>query len=117
MTVMTPDKAPCAINVSRKEHSLEAAIAGDWVLDAETPSLEPVLAQLGDGSDIKQLVFSTEALGRWDSLLMTELIRLVDYGKKQGIDVDTTTLPEGIQGLLNLVYAVPGTGWSAASGY
>jgi len=107
MTVMTPDKAPCAINVSRKEHSLEAAIAGDWVLDAETPSLEPVLAQLGDGSDIKQLVFSTEALGRWDSLLMTELIRLVDYGKKQGIDVDTTTLPEGIQGLLNLVYAVP----------
>ncbi len=107
MTVMTVNNAPCEINVSRKEHTLEASIAGDWVLDAETPALEAVLAQLGDGSDVKRLVFSTEALGRWDSLLMTELIRLIDYGEKQGIQVDTATLPEGIQGLLSLVYAVP----------
>ncbi len=104
---MTVTKAPCEINVSRKEHTLEAAIVGDWVLDAQTPALEAVLTQLGDGSDVKRLVFSTQGLGRWDSLLMTELIRLVDYGAKQNIEVDTTTLPEGIQGLLSLVYAVP----------
>jgi len=107
MTVMTVNHAPCEINVSRKEHTLEAAIVGDWVLNAETPALEAVLTQLGDGTDIKRLVFSTESLGRWDSLLMTELIRLIDYGSKKGIQVDTTTLPEGIQGLLSLVYAVP----------
>src|SRR5450759_4728765 len=104
MTVMTVNHAPCEINVSRKEHTLEAAIKGDWVLDAETPALEAVLTQLGDGKDIKRLVFSTESLGRWDSLLMTELIRLIDYGAKQGIQVDIATLPEGIQGLLSLVY-------------
>jgi phospholipid/cholesterol/gamma-HCH transport system permease protein len=104
---MSATKVPCEINVSRKEHTLEVAIVGDWVLDAQTPALEAVLAKLGDGSDIKRLVFSTQGLGRWDSLLMTELILLVDYGAKNGIEVDTTTLPEGIQGLLNLVYAVP----------
>jgi phospholipid/cholesterol/gamma-HCH transport system permease protein len=38
---------------------------------------------------------------------MTQLIRLIDYGTKQGIQVDIATLPEGIQGLLSLVYAVP----------
>ena len=107
MTVMTITKAPCEINVSRKGHTLEASIVGDWVLDAKTPALEAVLKQLGDGSDIKCLVFSTQALGRWDSLLMTELIQLVDFGAKQGIEVDTTTLPAGVQGLLSLVYAVP----------
>jgi phospholipid/cholesterol/gamma-HCH transport system permease protein len=107
MTVMTVNNAPCEINVSRKEHTLEASIVGDWVLDAETPALEAVLVQMGDGSDVKRLIFSTKALGRWDSLLMTELIRLIDYGEKQGIQVDTATLPEGIQGLLSLVYAVP----------
>jgi phospholipid/cholesterol/gamma-HCH transport system permease protein len=32
---------------------------------------------------------------------------LLDYCTKQGIQVDTTTLPEGIQGLLSLVNAVP----------
>ena len=107
MTVMTVTNVPCNINVSRKEQTLEAAIIGDWVLDAQIPNIEAVLAQLGDGADIKRLIFSTVALGRWDSLLMTQLIRLIDYGTKQGIQVDTTTLPEGIQGLLSLVYAVP----------
>jgi phospholipid/cholesterol/gamma-HCH transport system permease protein len=107
MTIITANNAPCEINVSRIEQTLEAAIKGDWVLDAETPDLDPVLAQLGEGTGINRLVFSTGALGRWDSLLMTELIRLLDYCAKQGIQVDTTTLPEGIQGLLSLVNAVP----------
>lgn len=104
---MTASNAPCKIIVSRKEQTLEAAIIGDWVLDATIPALETVLAQLDDGTGIKRLIFSTESLGRWDSLLMTELIRLINYGVKQGIQVDTTTLPGGIQGLLSLAYAVP----------
>ena len=107
MTVMTTTNAPCKINVSRKDQTLEAAIIGDWVLDATIPPLEAVLAQLGGTTGTKRLVFSTAELGRWDSLLMTQLIRLIDYGTNQGIQVDTTTLPEGIQGLLSLVYAVP----------
>ncbi|MEY3289593.1 MAG: hypothetical protein RLZZ419_1835 [Pseudomonadota bacterium] len=107
MTVMTVNHVPCEITMSRKEHTLVVSIVGDWVLEAEIPALDIVLAELGDGSNVNRLVFSTEALGRWDSLLMTELIRLVDYGAKQGIEVDTTTLPEGVQGLLSLVYAVP----------
>lgn len=107
MTVITANNTPCEINVCRIGQTVEAAIRGDWVLDAETPALEPVFAQLGDGAGINRLVFSTEALGRWDSLLMTELIRLLDFCAKQGIQVDTTTLPEGIQGLLSLVNAVP----------
>ena len=107
MTVMTATNVPCKINVNRQEQTLEAAIIGDWVLDAQIPPLEALLAQLDDGAGIKRLVFSTAALGRWDSLLMTQLIRLIDHGAKQGIQVDTTTLPEGIQGLLSLVYAVP----------
>ena len=107
MTVTAVKNIPCEIKLSHKEQTLEAAIIGDWLLDAETPALETVLTQLGDGTDIKRMVFSTEALGRWDSLLMTELIRYIDYGAKQGIQVDTSTLPVGIQGLLSLVYAVP----------
>jgi phospholipid/cholesterol/gamma-HCH transport system permease protein len=101
------DYFPCDINVSNRGDTLEAAIAGDWLLDAEIPALESVFAKLDEATDIKRLVFSTESLGHWDSLLMTELIRLIDYGAKQKIHVDTTTLPEGIQGLLRLVYAVP----------
>lgn len=101
------DSVPCVINVSRQGQTMEAAFVGDWVLDAAVPALDGVLAQLGEGTDIRKLVFSTQNLGRWDSLLMTELIRLINHGKNQGIEVDTSSLPEGIQGLLQLVYAIP----------
>ena len=107
MTVMDISSVPCEFKVNHKAPTLEVSIVGDWVLESQAPDLEIVLAQLGDVSQVKRLAFSTEALGRWDSLLMTELIRLIDYGAKQGIQVDTATLPEGIQGLLSLVYAVP----------
>ena len=98
---------PCEIKTAQKEATLEIAFAGDWVLDAHTPSLESLLAQINKGSSIKHVVFSTEALGHWDSLLMTDIIRIIDQGAYEGIDVDITTLPDGIQGLLSLVYAVP----------
>jgi phospholipid/cholesterol/gamma-HCH transport system permease protein len=101
------DKVPCTLNITPKDNILEVAFVGDWVLGAEFPTLETVFAQLGDGKNIKQLMFSTKELGRWDSLLMIGLISLIDYGKKQNVAADMTSLPEGIQGLLSLVYAVP----------
>ncbi len=104
---MITNHVPCEIKIDQHENTLALALAGDWVLDADTPSLEPLFAKMLKSSTVKRLVFSTQALGHWDSLLMTDLIRVIDHGNQQGIEVDTTTLPEGIQGLLNLVYAVP----------
>ena len=95
------------IVVNYKADLLEVVIAGDWLLDSQIPDLDLVLAQLGDGLKFKQLVFSTDSLGRWDSLLMTELIKLIAYSEAKGISVDIKTLPSGIQGLLSLVSAVP----------
>jgi phospholipid/cholesterol/gamma-HCH transport system permease protein len=107
MTSDSEHKVPCEIKLRRQDDTLEAAFSGDWTRGSEPPPLEPILAQLADGEQIKRLTFSTEALGQWDSVLMTELLHLIDYGSKHGIQVATATLPEGIQGLLALVYAVP----------
>ncbi|WP_347986507.1 ABC transporter permease [Methylomonas sp. AM2-LC] len=98
---------PCVIQVSVKENNLEAAFVGDWVMRAHIPASQAVYTQLDNASAIKCLVFSTVKLGQWDSLLMTELIRLINHCAKLHISVDTSTLPAGIQGLLSLVYAVP----------
>ena len=104
---MITTQQACELKIVQQESTLALALAGDWVLDADTPSLEPLLKQMLKDSSINRLVFSTDALGRWDSLLMTDLIRIIDRGVHQGIEVDISTLPEGIQGLLSLVYAVP----------
>ena len=104
---MAVDNRTSNITVNCKAHLLEVEIIGDWLLDSQIPDLDLILAQFGDGTQFKKLVFSTESLGRWDSLLMTELIKLITYCEEKGISVDTKTLPSGIQGLLNLVSAVP----------
>ena len=104
---MAVDNRPSNITVNCKAHLLEVDIIGDWLLDSQIPDLDLILAQFGDGTQFNQLVFSTESLGRWDSLLMTELIKLISYSEEKGISVDTKTLPSGIQGLLGLVFAVP----------
>ena len=104
---MAVDNRPSNITVNYKANLLEVDIIGDWLLDSQIPDLDLILAQFGDGTQFNQLVFSTESLGRWDSLLMTELIKLITYSEEKGISVDTKTLPSGIQGLLSLVSAVP----------
>lgn len=97
---------PCEIAVVCQQQVLEISFRGDWVLEAALPSLTAVLERLADKS-LKQLVFSTQGLGRWDSMLVTELIKLIDTAASQHIAVDKTTLPAAIQGLLALVAAVP----------
>jgi phospholipid/cholesterol/gamma-HCH transport system permease protein len=101
---MTETKA--ALNLSHEDSTLKANFQGDWLMDAELPSLDDVWAQLPE-TNAARLVLCADGLGRWDSLLMTTLIRLVDEGKTRTIAVDTSQLPDGIQGLLKLVYAVP----------
>ena len=86
---MAVDNRPSNITVNYKANLLEVDIIGDWLLDSQIPDLDLILAQFGDGTQFKKLVFSTESLGRWDSLLMTELIKLISYSEEKGISVDT----------------------------
>ena len=97
----------CRIQAHCNGKVLEIAVSGDWLLAGELPSIESVLEQIKTAKNIERLQFSTEALGHWDSLLMTDLIKVINCAVHNGIQVDRTTLPESIQGLLTLVYAVP----------
>ena len=76
------------------------------MLDAQLPSLEPVLAQI-ETQAIDNIVVSTSALGRWDSMLVTELINLIEFASQKGVALDKASLPASLQGLLTLVSAVP----------
>ena len=43
----------------------------------------------------------------WDSRLPTYLIKIIDWCRREGVEVDASGLPEGVQGLLKLARAVP----------
>ena len=40
MTTITANTKSCAIHLSRRDNTVEAAIEGDWVLGEEPPDLE-----------------------------------------------------------------------------
>jgi phospholipid/cholesterol/gamma-HCH transport system permease protein len=53
-----------------------------------------------------RLELKADALGHWDTTLISFLSRLIDTGEGGPREFDATALPEGAQGLLRLAYAV-----------
>lgn len=80
------------------------SLNGDWRFVDGIPIIDPILLQF---TNSRHLSFNTENLGRWDSGLMTFLVRLIEHGRNQDCDIDRSGLPEGVQTLLRLAFAVP----------
>ena len=98
---------PCAIRAQTQLNKLEISVSGDWVLGADIPELTQTLALIKQIPANLTLCFSFQDLGRWDSLLVTDVIKMINAAEKRQIVVDKSSLPDAIQGLLALVYAVP----------
>lgn len=98
---------PSEIVANRRDKHLEITVRGDWTRETELPPIEAVLTKIEAGEGLESIRFSMAELGCWDSLLVTNLIKLIDCAGVVGIPVDKTTLPEAVQGLLILAYSVP----------
>ncbi|MGD0958455.1 MAG: ABC transporter permease [Methylomonas sp.] len=98
---------PCSITASLDQNTLIVSLSGDWLLAADLPATDAVMRQIGAGLGIRRIQFITAGLERWDSLLLTELIKILDCAKRGGIVTELATLPAAVQRLLTLVYATP----------
>ncbi|WP_426994227.1 MlaE family ABC transporter permease [Methylomonas sp. CM2] len=98
---------PPSIAANVTSAGLEVAFVGDWLLQSDSADIEPILARVKALEAGQRLCFATAELGRWDSLLVTELIKIIDCATGKRLAVDKATLPAPLQGLLALVYAVP----------
>lgn len=101
-----PPATNCSITAVCQTQTLLLVLEGDWLVTAKTPDLADVLAKIRDGG-FKRLQFDINALGRWDSRLMTDLLLLLDCAASLPVETDLSTLPAGMQGLLRLSRAVP----------
>jgi len=82
---------------------------GDWRFADNIPRFEDLAARLGSRAG-GLLKLDGAALGRWDSGLLTFLLKLLEWCRKHDIEVDCSTLPEGVSRLLQLAGAVPAAG-------
>jgi len=100
--------APGEMSFSRPtEDTLLVRLAGDWTIKEELPAVEEVQKQADSGPPVQRIAFDTQDLGRWDSGLITFLIKLFEQSSQSQIDTNREGLPEGVRRLLDLAAAVP----------
>ena len=99
---------PGEMNFSRPiDDTLLVRLAGDWTIAEGIPSVEEVQKQADSGPPVQRIAFDTQDLGRWDSGLITFLIKLFEQSSQSQIDTSREGLPEGVRRLLDLAAAVP----------
>lgn len=87
--------------------SMEMRFAGYWTHRATLQTADQLVSELTGQQRFQQLVLRTDNLQQWDSRLPTVLLKISDFCQAQGIDVDFSHLPQGVQDLLALARAVP----------
>jgi phospholipid/cholesterol/gamma-HCH transport system permease protein len=104
---MTSPSQPWELHVSRPaEGAMVFRLAGSWRLENMLPSASEVRGEIEAGPPVRRLSFEAGGVTAWDTGLVTFVRKLMDEGKRRGIEVDRGGLPEGAQRLLNLATAV-----------
>ena len=105
--MMTSPSRPWELQVIHPaEGTLVLRLAGSWRLEDELPGVSEVEGKLEAEQPVRRLSFEAGDVTAWDSGLLTFVRKLMDVGKRRGIEVDRSGLPEGAQHLLNLATAV-----------
>ena len=98
----------CELNFSLPtDDTLRVRLTGNWIIGNELPSANEVQKQVESGPQIKRITFDTQELTKWDSALLTFLIKIIDQGSGNQITTDREGLPKGVRRLLELASAVP----------
>ena len=79
---------------------------GNWGHGAKIVPVEHMLREL-DNRPPRLLVLQADGVERWDSRLPAYLLKIIGFCRSKKIEVDSGSLPEGVQGLLKLATAVP----------
>ena len=106
--------APSAsLFVHRYPGELVIVIAGSWILDSALPERSEVLQAIQASQTSTVLRFEMSLVQRWDSVLVTEIIAIIQAAERHGLHVELASLLPPIQNLLKLVYARPETSQAA----
>jgi len=85
--------------------ALALKFSGHWASGAAIPPLAETLAELSKRNP-RRLVLEA-GVSAWDSRLPSYLYRIDEYARQNGIELDTSALPDGVQALLKLACTVP----------
>jgi phospholipid/cholesterol/gamma-HCH transport system permease protein len=107
-----PRKPPAVTQASLtiaypNEETALLTLGGDWILAERQLEWSDFQRELDQRTSLRRLQLQSQALGAWDSRLLTLLQGVCDFAEEKGLGVDLSALPEGVTRLLHLARAVP----------
>lgn len=81
---------------------LRVKISGEWKINSMLPSTEVIFSQFVSHPDIIQITFDVSQLVKWDSGLVSFLLKLIRELEAKNINVVIDNFPEGLRKLLAL---------------
>ncbi len=98
------NKLKANIELQKNENSQTIVLSGD-IVRFDTSA---VMSQLNNmsASDVKKLNFDATKLGEWDSSLLLIIFQAVQWAKTHHITLDLSALPNNLQDLISLAFAV-----------
>ena len=82
-------------------------LSGNWIIGENLPAHDEVKQQIESEPKVQRVSFNADALKKWDSALLTFLIKLEDLCGENKIEISNDGLPQGAKRLLALASAVP----------
>lgn len=103
------DETGARLTVRRVGDELCVGFAGDWLARAGLPAFGSVESAFAAGgpAPVKAMAFQTADLGRWNSGLMTFILKCFELCQQKNVEFRSQTLPTGVSALLQLAEAVP----------
>ena len=98
--------APSLAFVTRGAETV-VRLAGDWTIRFGPPAEAEVHRRLADLGQGARIAFDAAAVGSWDSVLPSFVLRFRQLAAAQGAELATDGLPEGAARLVRLAAAVP----------
>ncbi len=84
---------------------MHVILSGTWHMAQALPRVDELFQALHKNAT-RSLSLHVHELGSWDSTLLAFVVRVVRYGKEHAISVAVDELPEGLQKLLSMSFAV-----------
>ncbi|MGI9291648.1 MAG: MlaE family ABC transporter permease [Gammaproteobacteria bacterium] len=81
-------------------------VGGNWSIGGAMPDRTAIEERLTTPTNLNTLHLSASDLGDWDSSLLMTLTEFRSQAELQKLKVDQTSLPEGLQSLIDLAFAV-----------
>jgi phospholipid/cholesterol/gamma-HCH transport system permease protein len=104
------DPAPALLSTTRTGDTLSVSLRGEWHIATTPPDFTNFLAASFSGSTPpSKITFDASTLGKYDSSLISLLLKLHKQCDLTSTAFDRDSLPSGVNDLLDMALAVPET--------